>query len=1179
LDTASSIDMTHGGVLLLLGRLAHSVGHLNRAERAYRALLLLLRRQRTDTPPSHQVDLGVTEVTFELYRIATQLGQLERAAELLESAFETAAQSGLEAARLERALQSAGETGLLLRCLDARLQRASSDEDRSAALLALALAHERLHDLLASFNALEQALYLTPDQEALHVSAIRIAREPPLRERYAALLRGLASKAPSEQAARLWIRLATFHELQGELPEAIVACERACATGFHLLDAHRALIRLRGALGDLPGKLASRRALVDLLTDDPSSLADALYALAEEELASLDNQESGASTLERALSLAPRPHEALALLRTHAPGSTSRGLLTLYEQVARRMGDQAILLDALEKLSFLPDSGDDLFREATALADQLGENGRAEELLRRAVEATGGTWAMISLAERTRKESRWQESQQWFQQAAEALGEEQGFELSLEAARIAAGPLKNGALAMQLYLRLWQARPGERSVWEPLIALLRKTGDTEQLDTVLAGSAAAAEDPASRRALRMERAEALLEDPFRQEDAITALRDMLQEDPDDRDAQGLLLRIYEQTGRTDELTALLRNQLEKACRHQLADEASTLALRLGALLSHTKPHEALEVYRTALQAAPDDAMLLRELVALLGPSGDPIERASLLERLLRGDAVPDGARLANELADAYTAAGNDDGVEAALLRGLTLDPDDGSLRQRIEEFYTSRQRWRPLVNLLLREAEHHLDPQESAARLHRAARILTKQLHEAHQAIELLRRARTLAPDDLNLLRTLVDALLDAGEQDAARNEVNTVLEQSHVENATRAQLLRLNALLALRQGKEAEAVAALEQALALGADDANSELIEALEQLRRAASRRGDAEAERMATLRLAELHLQRGATGQGLDLLRQWTSRQSGDLVALRTLLNLEAAASNWPAVIDLSNRLIAADPEETRTEAALLLLDACTRTGNPANARNGLELAFTSFPKNVPVRSALKQLYEQIGAQRELADILLHEAADIGNEPDRFAHYRRAAELYLATNLASNAIPVLEAALRAKPGDHDCTVLLADCYLATNQLEQATNLLDAAINSHKNKRSPALSVLQHRMARVALAAGDRGIEVQWLNAALDSDAQNTQVAAELADAATEIGQLDLAQKALRAITVAKNPGPISKGMAFYRQGLLSYHQGDQRKAIVMVKRALQEDPSLEEARTFLEQLGEKV
>jgi tetratricopeptide (TPR) repeat protein len=1179
LDTAASIDMAHGGVLLLLGRLAHGAGQLDRAERAYRALLLLLRRQRPDAPPSHQVDLGVAELTFEIYRIASQLGQGDRATELLESAFEIASQSSQEATRLERALQGAGETGLLLRALGARLQRATSREDRAAAHLALALAHEQLHDAPAAFDALEQAIRLDPERGALHECATRLSREAPLHERYTSLLRELASEAAAEQAAELWLRLSAFHESRGELAEAVAACEQACSTGFRLLDGHQILVRLRGTLGDLPGKLASQRVLVDLLGNNPALLADALYALAATELSSPDTQESGASSLERALALSPRPQEALALLRAHAPGSTSRGLLALYEQVARRAEDRATLLDALERLSHLPDSGDDVFREAAELADLLGELPRAEALLQRAVESTGGVWAMTALAERSRAGSRWKDAQQWFHRAAEALGGDEGFELGLEAARIAADSLKNASLATQSYLRLWQARPGERRVWEPLLALLREAGDAEQLDTVLAGSAAAVDDPASRRALRMERAEALLEDPFRQEDAISALQDMLQEDPGDSDAQGLLLRIYEQTGRTDDLVGLLRDQLEEACRRPSPEEASALALRLGALLARKSPDEAREVYRTALRAAPDDAMLLRELLALLGPAGDPTERAPLLERLLRDDAVSDGARLAAQLADAHAAANNDDGTEAALRRGLALAPDDATLRQRIEEFYTSRRRWRPLVDLLLHEAENHLDPQEAAARFHQAARLLAKQLGEPRQAVDLLRRARTLAPDDLDLLRTLVDALLDAGDQDAARAEVNAALERTYVENATRAQLLRLNALLALRQGKEADAVAALEQALSLGAQEASGELAEALEQLRQAAPRRGDGEAERAATLRLAELHLQSGATEQGLDLLRQWTSRQPGDLAALRTLLDLEAAAGNWPAVIDLSNRLIAADPDETKTEAALRLLDACTRAGHPADARPGLELAFASFPRNAPVRSALKQLYEQLGAQRELADILLHEAADMENEADRFAPYRRAAELYLATGFAPNAIPVLEAALHAKPGDHDCTVLLADCYIAMNQLEQATNLLDATIAGHKNKRSPALSVLQHRMARVALAAGDRSIEVQWLNAALDSDAQNTQVAAELADAATEIGQLDLAHKALRAITVAKNPGPMSKGMAFYRQGLISYHQGDQRKAVVMVKRGLQEDPSLAEARTFLEQLGEKV
>jgi tetratricopeptide (TPR) repeat protein len=1179
LDTAAAMDMSHGGVLLLLGRSALDAGQLERAERAFRALLLLLRRHRPDAPLSHQVDTGVAELSFELYGIALQLGQPERAAELLESAFETAAQSPQEATKLERALRQAGQTTLLLRALTTRLARATTREEQALAHHALAVAHEQLEQPEEAFAALEQALRRAPQERAFHETALRLAGRPGYAERHEALLRGLASAAEPKDAAYLWLCLGSFHESRGQTSEAAADCEQACTTGFRVEEAHRALIRLYGAQGNTAQQLRSQRALVDLLSDGPvAPLAEALYDLARTELSTREHHDAGAASLERAVELLPRYSEALTLLQSQAAGSTSRPLLSLYERIARQAEDRPALLDALERLYSLQGE-DQLFREAAALADQLGHRERAEAALLGAVQNAQAPWAMIALAERYHAEARWAQAQQWFQRAADALGDEEGFACGVRAATLAADPLNNSALAVQSYLKLWQRRPEARRVWEPLLALLRKSGDTEQLDAVLAGTAAAVEDPVDRRALRMERAEALLEDPFRQEDAIAALQEMLQEDPSDGDAQALLLRVYEQTGRTEQLTQLLRSQLEDASQRRALEEVSALALRLGALLARSQRDEAIEVYRLALGAAPDDSIMLRELLALLGPDGSPQERAEILDRLLLDDAVPDGALLASQLADAHEAAANDPGVEAALRRGLALAPDDAPLRARIEKFYTSRQRWRPLAELLLQEAENNIDPQESAVRLHQAARILGKQLGDAPAAVEYLRKARGLVPEDMNLLRSLVDALLDAGQQDQARAEVNAALERTYVENTMRAQLLRLNALLALRQGKEADAVAALEQALDLGAQDAAGDLLEALGQQRTSAARQGDTASERAATLRLAELHIKAGSTEQGLGLLRQWIQRQPDDLAALRTLLDLETAAENWPAVIDLCNRLIASDPEETKVDAALRLQDACARLGAPADARMGLEQTFATFPRNARARTALRQLYEQLDAQRELADILLHEAADIENEAERFAPYRRAAELYLASGFAPNAIPVLEAALHAKPGDHDCTVLLTDCYIAMNQLEAATNLLDAAMNGHKNKRSPQLSTLQHRMARIALAAGDRSIEVQWLNAALDSDGQNTQVAAELADSATEIGQYDLALKALRAITVAKNPGPMSKGMAFYRQGLISYHQGDQRKAIVMARRGLQEDASLAEARTFLEQLGEKV
>ena len=95
-------------------------------------------------------------------------------------------------------------------------------------------------------------------------------------------------------------------------------------------------------------------------------------------------------------------------------------------------------------------------------------------------------------------------------------------------------------------------------------------------------------------------------------------------------------------------------------------------------------------------------------------------------------------------------------------------------------------------------------------------------------------------------------------------------------------------------------------------------------------------------------------------------------------------------------------------------------------------------------------------------------------------------------------------------------------------------------------------------------------------WLNAAFESDAQNGEAAAALADAATEAGQLDVALKALKAITLMKAPKPMSRAMAYLRQGMIAQHQGDLRKAAMLAKKAQQEDPALDEAQIFLQSLS---
>jgi thioredoxin-like negative regulator of GroEL len=259
-------------------------------------------------------------------------------------------------------------------------------------------------------------------------------------------------------------------------------------------------------------------------------------------------------------------------------------------------------------------------------------------------------------------------------------------------------------------------------------------------------------------------------------------------------------------------------------------------------------------------------------------------------------------------------------------------------------------------------------------------------------------------------------------------------------------------------------------------------------------------------------------------------------------------------------------------------LLLVGACARAGYPADAaRHVLEQVFLDHPQDARLREHLRRIYEQSGAHRELANLYLGEARAAADPADRFAGLRRAGTLLLESAAdAAAAIAPLEAARDLRPRDNEVAMLLADAYIQAGKLQEAADFLDAAIQAQKGRRSREASMMQHRMAQIAHAVGDRGNELAWLNAAFESDAQNGDAAAALAEVATEAGQLEVAVKALKAITLMKTPKPLSRAMAYLRQAKIAQHQGDLRKASLLAKKAQSEDPSLEDAHTFLAQLN---
>ncbi|MEZ4427034.1 MAG: tetratricopeptide repeat protein, partial [Nannocystaceae bacterium] len=404
---------------------------------------------------------------------------------------------------------------------------------------------------------------------------------------------------------------------------------------------------------------------------------------------------------------------------------------------------------------------------------------------------------------------------------------------------------------------------------------------------------------------------------------------------------------------------------------------------------------------------------------------------------------------------------------------------------------------------------------------------------------------------------------------------LTAALERQALESDALVRFLQLRASLREVVGDHGGAVEDLEQAHEHAGEALLPALISGLERLRDAAASEGELAAERSATLRLIDLFGETGDVARAREALAGWVTRAPDDADALRSLVEMDTAAERWDAVIESCTRLIAAESGDAKVAAAQRLVAACEKAGDITRARAGLELVYEELPGDTKIRGHLKGIYEQLEAYGSLAKILISEASDIASNSERFRVLRQAGELLLDED-GEAAAEALKLALEIKPTDQHVNLMLVEAYTAAKNFEEAHKILDAAITAMRGRRSPELCALQYRKAALARAEGDEEGELRWLKEAYHSDRNNGEVAVELADMAEKREDYDLAIRVLRSIALM-DAAPISRAMAYLRQGFIANRRGDRQKAVLWGRKALMEDPNCNEASVFLEEIGE--
>jgi tetratricopeptide (TPR) repeat protein len=1080
LAVAAKIDPAHPAILHALGRLALEEGQLDRAQRTFRALLLVLGSAETNGEPM----VSRAEVFLELSVIAEKQNEPDQVRELVESALHAAGQSPREAARFEAVLRDGARYDLLSRCLESRLAVSTDAEGRASVLEDLA----RLY---------EEHLGFTDENRArLHSEADRTLAEL-----------GAATTVRSSA----WPRIESVF---GRL-------------GDH--DRQAELLRHR----------IDRAAQEGVVLSDP----EPWYRLAQVRLATRETLTEGLDLLAQALDIRVDPDRAEAMLRVAlAADPTSERALRLYEKIARHAGRETWIADALARLCELGLASAAQIREAVEMLRKLGQDDRAAAVLDRAVGKSGLleeadlAWAKIVLAELCERGGDIARAADLREQASEGVAPAERRTLLLQVAAAAKGQLGDLPRAARLLATLRQQDPADRELWEPLLEVYRGLRNTDALVRLISETLPQLSSVSERSVLKLEQVTLTLESSGDEVQATALLRELLDEDPGHVQAALLLSGLLEKAGHDDELVELLRRQVDYAKDRSDTANIVALSMKLAKRLEvQQKDSEALDVYRSILDWEPATQEAVHSVVRLSEARGDTYEIADALEKLLGVETGDRAGAVAKRLLVLRSEQSDQTGADRAIALGFRANPTNAELREELIARHQARGSFRELADQL----------QEGFAR----------------------------DPDNPDLLRALLDACRHADRWEPAALAVTSAIQKSPHD----AHLYRDRAGIYEGMGSYDEAIQDYERAYGEGGQELLRDLVEGLT---RHADRIG-APADRSTKLRLAEILCATGSVDAGRSQLSELLKRDAKDRDVLRALAGLEEKDERWDAASTVYRRLLPLEEGEALVEVATKLADACDRAGRPADARAGLERALKAAPAHARLRGRLKDIYQKTNAHRELAQLVLEDAAKQGDVGGRFELLLNAGALLINTDGdPAQAVTVLEEARSLRPEDDDGVVLLGRAYAAAGRPADGLRLLEDALAGRKAKRGKPLATMHHEMAKIRLAQGDRPAALQSLTKAFEMDLHNGEIALALGLLARDLDDRDVAGRAFRSVTFMKTPAAgstdgataASKGQAYYALALMARDQNDPRKARLLAQKALTEDPALDEAKQFL-------
>ncbi len=725
-------------------------------------------------------------------------------------------------------------------------------------------------------------------------------------------------------------------------------------------------------------------------------------------------------------------------------------------------------------------------------------------------------------------------------------------------------------------------------------------------------------------------------DPLAAQRAVEAA---VVEDPQEESALAELERLAELTSNWPSAAAALTRALEAqdSASKQSSPNLSAppggggeLWARLGRWRRDKveDPRGAEVAFTRALDADPENIELTRALEALTRAPGRERDRIAVLRRLARLEGDPATKReLSREAAGIAESVLGDAKLSEDVLRELLAENEsDAWATEELTRVRLDAGDHAEVVTLLLRRAESESDAAVAIALRHRAADVAAKQLGDRDKAISLYEEILEQdAADDVaqgrlrqlyeelgkyNELGKLLTMLIDNAGSVETRAELRIVLARLQLEKfgAPRDAADTLRAVLEEDPDHDG---AAQDLAAIFESTEQHAELAELWTQLVDRARARSDGDLEQVRVLALAKILEERVKDAAGaLRSYEEVLEKDPLHMGALQAVARLAEGRNAWEKAGAALAKLLDHAAGDDAVALALRLAKAREETGDDAGVEQALLRALEVSPRNADVRGWLERLYEKTKNHSELATLLVGDAdilqaenpyeapivevpmrgsvapgAPANTVPPPPAHVveqvkllRRAAQIHLTERHApDDAVPLLERVTKLVPQDRELMLLLVDAYTAAKRDRDAANVLERVIGSFGNKRTKELSLYHHRLGKALASIGDRDTALTQFDMAFKIDPGSVEVLKDLGVLALEANDLERAQKTFRALLLQRLDGSsgISKGEVFYYLGEISMKQGDKGKAVQMLERAVENEPSLERAKAMLVEL----